>query len=231
MGRTLREIPVLFNGGGVAYALPHMRVILMHGFNASPEMNFHPWLAAELRARGFEVLTPRLNLKLGADIGLPQILEELRTQVGPLSGDDILLGHSLGGLMLLQYLEAAEMDAPPRAAILVASPWHVGNPALRHLFIADFDAEVLMWKAREFFVIHSKEDALVSVDHGHKWAAVLKATFIETAGDGHYMDAQYPILLKTIEEIAARPHEFAPGKSLKDEFASQDAPALEQGFL
>lgn len=200
-----------------------MRVILIHGFNASPDMNFHPWLAAELRTRGFEVLTPRLNLKLGEDIGLPEVLEELRAQVGPLDGDDILLGHSLGGLMMLQYLEAAEMDAPPRAAILVAAPWHVGNPALRHLFIADFDAEVLMWKAREFFVIHSKDDKLVPADHGRKWAGVLKAKFIETEGDGHYMDAQYPILLRTIEDIAARPHEFAPGKSLKDVFASSGA--------
>lgn len=208
-----------------------MRAILIHGFNASPDMNFHPWLAAELRARGFEVLAPRLNLKSGEDIRLPDVLEELRAQVGPLSGDDILLGHSLGGLMMLQYLEAAEMDAPPRAAILVASPWHVGNPALRHLFIADFDAEVLMWKAREFVVIHSKDDQLVPVDHGRKWADVLKARCTETAGDGHFMDARYPILLETITEIGARPHVFEPGKSLKDEFASQGAPPLGNDFL
>ncbi len=187
-------------------------------------MNFHPWLAVELRARGFEVLAPRLNLKAGEDIRLSDVLEALREQVGPLSGDDILLGHSLGGLMMLQYLEAAEMDAPPRAALLVASPWHVNNPALRHLFIADFDAEVLMWKAREFFVIHSSDDKLVPMDHGRKWAEVLKARFIQTEGDGHYMDARYPVLLSAIEDIAAHPHEFAPGKSLKDDFATTAPP-------
>jgi len=195
-----------------------MRVILIHGFNASPEMNFHPWLAAALRDRGFDVLTPTLNLKTGEELKLPELLENMRKHIGRLDGNDILLGHSLGGLLMLQYLEAAEMDGPPRAAVLVASPWVVGNQTLRQLFIVDFDADVLMWKAREFVVIHSKDDTLVSVDHGRKWAAILRGRFIETNGDGHYMDAHYPILLKTIEDIAARPHEYAPGQSLVNDY-------------
>ncbi len=195
-----------------------MRVILLHGFNASPRQNFHPWLAGELRQRGFEVLTPELPLKSGEEIRLPDVIEDLRRQVGRLHAEDIVLGHSLGGLMALQYLEGAEMSGPPRAAILVASPWHVGNPALRHLFIADFDADVLMWKAREFVVVHSKDDTLVPIDHGRKWADVLRARLVETDGDGHYMDERYPVLLQTIEDIAARPHEYAPGMSLKDDF-------------
>lgn len=195
-----------------------MRIILIHGFNASPEMNFHPWLAGALRDKGFEVVTPTLNLKTGEELKLPEIVADMRRQVGRLSGDDILLGHSLGGLLMLQYLEAAEMDGPPRAAVLVASPWIVGNPALRQLFIVDFDADVLMWKAREFVIVHSKDDKLVPVDHGRKWAGVLRGRFVETDGCGHFMDAEYPILLQTLEDIAAHPHEYAPGQSLQNDF-------------
>jgi hypothetical protein len=55
-----------------------MRVILVHGFNASPEMNFHPSLAQALREKGFEVVTPRLTLKLNeeGELKLPEIVEE-----------------------------------------------------------------------------------------------------------------------------------------------------------
>lgn len=198
-----------------------MRVILIHGFNASPEMNFHPWLAATLRERGFEVIAPALPLVSTSEIGLPELIEEMRRTLGRLTSEDIILGHSLGGLLALQYLEAAEMTAPPRAAILVAAPWNVANPALRRLFIADFDADVLMWKAREFVVVHSKDDKLVPVEHGRKLAATLRARLIETEGDDHYMGAEYPVLLKTIEDIAAHPHEYAPGMSLANDFENK----------
>ena len=39
-----------------------MRVILVHGFNSSPEENFHPWLSRALRDAGFDVVTPTLHL-------------------------------------------------------------------------------------------------------------------------------------------------------------------------
>ena len=220
-GQTLRVLGDLFNSRRIVehhVSCWRMRIILIHGFNASPEMNFHPWLARSLKEKGFDVVTPTLNLASHQELKLPEILLEMRRQIGRLSGDDILLGHSLGGLLMLQYLESAEMDGPPRAAVLVASPWIVGNPALRQLFIVDLDADVLMWKAREFVVIHSKDDKLVPLDHGRKWAEVLKGRFVEVEGDGHFMNAEYPILLQTLEDIAAHPHEYAPGMSLGNDF-------------
>lgn len=194
-----------------------MRVILIHGFNASPEMNFHPWLAGALRNKGFEVITPKLNLNNG-EIDLPGIIEDMKTQVGYLKGEDIILGHSLGAFIVLQYLEAIEMTETPRAVVLVAAPWKVSKPELRQLFIADLDADVLMWKAREFVVIHSKDDKLVPIDHGRKLAKALKARIVETESDDHYMEKEYPVLVQTIQEIADTPFEFAPGESLENDF-------------
>ena len=195
-----------------------MRIILVHGFNANPAMNFHPWLADELRNRGFEVLTPALSLKSGEELDPLKIIEELKVQVGFLKKDDILLGHSLGGVVVLRYLEAAEMTETPRAVILVASPWKVARPELRHFFLDELDTDVVMWKAREFVVIHSSDDKLVPIEHGKKLAEVLKARFIQTEGDDHFMAEQYPILLQTIEDLASRPHEFDPGNGLLDAY-------------
>ena len=195
-----------------------MRIILVHGFNASPEMNFHPWLAAQLRAEGFEVVTPTLPFSTGAELNLPEIIEAMREQVGIIKSDDILLGHSLGAFIILQYLEAVEMAETPRAVIMVAAPWKVSRPELRQLFIVDLDADVLMWKAREFVVIHSADDKLVPISHGRTLAEAFKARFIETANDDHFMGEKYPILLETVLSIIKTPFDYAPGRDLPNAF-------------
>jgi predicted alpha/beta hydrolase family esterase len=195
-----------------------MRVILIHGFNATPNANFHPWLAVELRDRGFEVVVPALSLSTEQEFNLPLVIEEMKSQVGYLKNDDILLGHSLGVFIVLQYLEAIEMTETPRAVIMVAAPWKVSRPEIRRLFLVDLDADVLMWKAREFVVVHSKDDQLVSFEHGKRLSETLKARLVQTDGDGHYIGASYPVLVEVIVEIAGRPFEYEPGKSLNDDF-------------
>lgn len=195
-----------------------MRVILVHGFNSSPEENFHPWLKKELQDVGFEVVAPKLPLQKDTELNLPFIMEEMKKQVGYIKGDDIFLGHSLGGLIVLQYLEVVEMKETPRAVLLIATPWKVSRPELRRLFMADLDAEVLMWKARDFFVVHSADDALVPVEHGRKLAESLKAKFIQTQTDDHYMGSAYPSLLSLILTIKETPVEYQPGKGLGDDF-------------
>lgn len=195
-----------------------MRVILIHGFNADPTMNFHPWLAEQLRERGFEVVVPTLPLSTESELNLPFIIEEMKRQVGYLKYDDILLGHSLGAFVILQYLEAIEMTETPRAIIMVAAPWKVSRSEMRRLFLVDLDADVLMWKAREFVVVHSKDDPLVPFEHGQRLAETLKARLVATDGDGHFMRVSYPVLVETIVEISKCPFEYAPGQSLASDF-------------
>jgi len=195
-----------------------MRVILVHGFNSSPDQNFHPWLAQQLRDRGFQVVVPTLSLRSDAEFKLSDVIEEMKKQIGAVKSDDIYLGHSLGALVMLNFLEAVEMTETPRAAILVGAPWKVAKPELRQLFLADLDADVVIWKTREFFVVHSKDDKLVPFEHGQKLSAYLKAKLIETETDGHYMDAEYPTLLALVEKIAATPFEYAPGMTLANDY-------------
>lgn len=223
-GRSLSYYDSLDKMGFVGYSFFIMRVILVHGFNSNPTMNFHPWLADQLRDLGFQVVVPKLSLSTTDELDLNLIIEEMKSQVGYLKNEDILLGHSLGGFIILQYLEAVEMTETPRAVILVAPPWKVSRPELRRLFLADLDADVLMWKAREFIVVHSKDDQLVPFEHGQRLAESLKARLVETNGDGHYMDAQYPVLVDIIEKISSSPFEFSPGMSLADDYKDVPSP-------
>lgn len=202
------------------YSPVAMRIILVHGFNANPQMNFHPWLADTLRDMGFEVETPELPLSTEDSLNLPEIIQAMKEQIGYLKSDDILVGHSLGAFIILQYLEAVEMTETPRAVVLIAAPWKVSRPELRQLFIADLDADVLMWKAREFFVVHSKDDNLVPFEHGQMLAEQLKAKLLAVDKQRHFMGEQYPILAEIIKRIAEKPIEYEPGAGLDDDYSN-----------
>ena len=196
-----------------------MRIILIHGFNANPEMNFHPWLRDELHQAGFDVLAPELPFS-----GEPELFEWLKAmeeQVGRIEADDIILGHSLGAVMALRYLEAAEMTGTPRALILVAAPWTHKRKEMQSFFMSDFDADVLMWKAKDFIIVHSKDDELVPFDHAKKYRDILRGKLLERKGEDHYMGEKYPILLQLIKKLAESEHEINPGEGLPDDFKDE----------
>ena len=176
-----------------------MRITIIHGFNATPESNFIPWLRKELVDRGYEVSVPHLPLKTGEPIEMQPLLETMFQEIGVLDQNDIVLGHSLGGALALRYLEYVELKSTPRAFVLVAAPWKVNHPDMQALFMTDLDYDVLPWKASEFVVVHGSDDDVVPFDHAKKWAEVLKARLIDADGNGHYTGEEYPILLETIE--------------------------------
>ena len=193
-----------------------MRIILIHGFNANPEMNFHPWLRDELHQAGFDVLAPELPFS-----GEPELFEWLKAmeeQVGRIEADDIILGHSLGAVMALRYLEAAEMTGTPRALILVAAPWTHKRKEMQSFFMSDFDADVLMWKAREFIVVHSKDDKLVPFNHAEKYKEILRGKLLARDREDHYMGQEYPVLLQLINKLAEKEYEISPGEGLENDY-------------
>lgn len=194
-----------------------MRIVLIHGYNSGPDQNFHPWLAAQLKEQGFEVIAPKLPLE-----GEPDALaciDALVTAVGRLDEKTIIVGHSLGAVLALRYLEAAEAASTPRAVILVGAPWQTKSEKIKNLFLSEFDYDVVAWKAKEFVVIHDKEDQLVPFDHAQKFQKMLNAELIEASGADHFMDAQYPILLQTILKKSEPLPPIEPGHSLPNRYA------------
>lgn len=194
-----------------------MRITIIHGFNATPTSHFYPWLADTLRAKGYDVQVPELPLKTGEELEAEALLELMHEKIGMLTGDDIVIGHSLSAVLALRYLEYVELKSTPRAFVLVAPPWKVGASEMQSLFMTNLDFDVVPWKAAEFVVVHSPDDAMVPFDHAKKWTEVLKARLVDAPGNDHYMGKEYPILVELIEELKNHPVEFAPGESLTDE--------------
>ncbi len=194
-----------------------MRIVLVHGYKSSSKGQFFPWLKDELRRKGHEVVA--------LDFPNPEMPESeewfklLSDEICPLTEDDILVGHSLGGAMLLRFLDNAEARTLPKGVVTVGAPWFINHEQLRSFFPMDFDYEVIMWKAKLFTVIHSKDDKVVPFDHAEKYQKMLHANLVETQSDGHFQGEQYPVILEEIQKIIDAQIEYAPGESLNDQFS------------
>lgn len=194
-----------------------MRIVLIHGYNSGPDQNYNPWLAEQLRAKGFEVIAPKLPLEGEPDAML--CIDALVQAVGRLDDKTIIVGHSLGAVLALRYIEAAEAASIPRAVVLVGAPWQTKSEKIKNLFLSEFDYDVVAWKAKEFVIVHDKEDKLVPFDHALKYQKMLNGELVETTSNDHFMDAQYPILLETIVKKTEPLPPIEPGYTLPNRYA------------
>ena len=155
-----------------------MRYIFVHGYNASPDINFWPWLKNELRKKGHDVIAPVLPNSENPDS--IEWVQTLIDEVGHVSEQDIIIGHSLGAPAALKFLEAAEAYSTPKGVLLIAPIWQIKNEKFLGHFLNELDFNVLMWRAKLFAVLHDKEDTIIPFDHGQKYANVLHSQFVET---------------------------------------------------
>lgn len=93
-----------------------MKVVIIHGYQGTAMGGWRPWLKRELEARGFEVSVPEMPTP-----DAPRA-EEWVAVIGREVGDEgngcVLVGHSLGCIAILRYLEGAKKKVA--GAVLVA---------------------------------------------------------------------------------------------------------------
>lgn len=94
------------------------RAFLIHGWNGNPSHGFFPWLKAELETRGYAVEAPLMpNPSAPAFEAWVPFLESL---VGTPDAETIVVGHSMGGLAALRFLERLPEGSTIGKVILVA---------------------------------------------------------------------------------------------------------------
>jgi predicted alpha/beta hydrolase family esterase len=162
-----------------------LRVIIVHGSYGSADGNWFPWLASRIQELGHESVVPQFPTPAGQS--LSNWLRVFDEQVGALSPDTVLIGHSLGVAFVLRLLERAV--EPIAAAYLVAG-------FLGSLGLPDFDGinkefavPAVDWlqvtrAARSFFVYGSDDDPYVPLSRVEAIAAALgvPVTLIKQGG-------------------------------------------------
>ena len=102
-------------------------VIIVHGWDGTPEEGWFPWLKAELEKNGFVVRVPQLP-----ETGSPRIskwVPALAAAVGVPDTQTYFVGHSIGCQAIMRYVEKLNKDELVGGIIFVAGWFNLTDEA------------------------------------------------------------------------------------------------------
>lgn len=166
-------------------------ILILHGWNASPDNHWFQEAKVYFEKKGFRVSVPALPGNY-----FPRI-EEWQKVIEKFQPDEnwILIGHSLGGVAILKYLEKALWKVDK--VILIATPYdsmHFGG--LENFFEGGFDWETIKKKARKFEILNEENDPAIPVEHGQNFAKKLDGQLHVIKGYTHFHDLNLNFLEK-----------------------------------
>lgn len=133
------------------------RVISIHGWGGSPDEGWRPWLGKALVKHGIEFINPQMP-----NTQYPQLSEWLpflRNIIGRPDTETLLIGHSLGGIMILRYLESLQNDEEVGGVVLVAGfTDDLGIPELSNFFATSIDWSKIKTHVEKVVSIESDND-------------------------------------------------------------------------
>jgi predicted alpha/beta hydrolase family esterase len=163
-----------------------IRIIVAHGFNASPQRNWFPWIVEQFRPG--VVTIPQLPDPTAAQVS-PWVTTLTRA-IGRVDDDTILIGHSLGCVTALRALES--LDRPwTLGGLILVSGFTEPVPGVAKLdpFTAEpIDAQLIRDRARRRYALASDNDVEIVPAMTKRLAAEIDAELITVPGAAHFSD-------------------------------------------
>lgn len=163
------------------------RVFLIHGYGGWPEEAWRPWLKTELEKVGHEVHVPAMP-----DTDHPRVgpwVDAIRDLVGEPRPDDAFVGHSLGCIATIRYLETLLPGQTIGRAIFVAGFYEdLGDDyaEIRSFLDDPVDWDAVKRACPAFSVVHSEDDDAVPVWCARNLAVKLGVPMELHNGYGHF---------------------------------------------
>ncbi len=161
------------------------KAILIHGWEGTPDEGWRPWLKNKLEEQGFEVLAPAMpdtdNTKMEA------WLEHLNKLIDNVDENYYFVGHSLGCITILRYLELLNENQEVGGAVLVAGfTSNLGYDELDSFFQTKINWDKIKSSCKKFVAIHSDNDPFVSLHYGDIFKENLNAEIIIKQNMKHF---------------------------------------------
>ncbi|MFH1592678.1 MAG: alpha/beta hydrolase [Candidatus Woesearchaeota archaeon] len=181
------------------------RVFMVHGWEGYPENHWFPWLKKELETKGFEVFVPAMpdtdHPKMGA------WLEHLTKITRAPDKDCYFIGHSLGCITILRYLETLQENQKIGGVIFVAGfTSNLGYEELESFFTKPINWEEIESHCRKFVAIHSDNDPYVSLHYRDFFKEKLNAKIFTEHKKGHFSGSEgikeLPVVLDELLKMA-----------------------------
>lgn len=183
-----------------ALTMTGKHVYIVHGYMASPQDHWFGWLRTQLQARGAEVSV--LAMPDSARPSAAAWQAHLQKQVVHHDRDSYFVGHSLGCIALLRYLDSLDQPTPIGGLVLVAGFAEALSrlPELDGFTRAPLDYPHLIGLAPRRAVLASRDDAVVPYRQTEALARALQAPLLSVAHGGHFLGSEGHTTLPPVYE-------------------------------
>ncbi|AUA16999.1 hypothetical protein GTZ89_10710 [Streptomyces sp. SID8382] len=166
-------------------------IVVSHAYNSNEHSVWYPYLRNQLQPLGHAVDIPNLPDAHAPELEQWQTAFAERALAAP-AEETVLVGHSIGAVNVLRFLEKYDADRGGAFAgvVLVAAPAHeVGYEVLAEFFGKPFNWDAIRRSAQRFHVLAAADDPVLIPDpFGHVASLVtnLGATATITPAGGHF---------------------------------------------
>lgn len=180
------------------------QVYIVHGYTASPESNWFPWLRKELENHG--ITTTILSMPDSHNPHYENWLGHLQSRI-ELNEETILVGHSLGCVTILGYLNRLFPKPRIKGVVLVSGFIEKVStlPELDEFSSPPQDFEHLIPYIQNRIAIYSLNDQIVPFYYSENLNQKLKTEYYAIENGGHFLDRdgfeQFPLIYEKILEI------------------------------
>lgn len=163
------------------------KVVIVHGWGGNPQKNWMPSIKKDLEKIGYEVNVPAMP-----DTDYPNIkkwLLKLTKEIGIPDEDLYLIGHSLGCITIMRYLDTLSKDQKVGGVMFVAGFTDDLNiPEIKNFFETAINYANIKQKTNKFVAIHSDNDQYVALKYGDILKEKLGAEVIVKHNMEHFSD-------------------------------------------
>ena len=166
------------------------RAIIVHCWGGVPEYCWYPWVKKELEAKGFKVDVPALPETDAPN--LAKWLPVLQQVAGEPDENLYIIGHSVGCITILRYLELLAEGQKVGGVVLVAGftddlrEIDEIEDELKSFFQTPIQWDLIKSRAKKFTIIHSDNDPYVPLKHADTFIEKLGAELIMKPGFKHF---------------------------------------------
>ena len=165
------------------------KAYIVHGYLASPQRNWFPWLAGKLMAAGID--THCIELPSAEQPHFDDWQQALAETIGTPNEQTLLVAHSLGCISLLHYLSQARPQQI--GGLILASGFAEHLPALPELNLyidqTKFDSAAICATTPHIFSLISDNDSIVPPILSKNLAHKLGSHIHTVANGGHLLDS------------------------------------------
>ena len=168
--------------------------LIVHGWGVAtarlaPE--WMHWLRRELENRGMRVILPSMPNAFVPDLAewLGTIRESLSKLAVVPNENFHIVGHSMGGVTAMKYVENLPGGSKIGSLTVVASPIDnkIWKPTFDSFYVTPLHLNAISAKGGKITLIYSKEDDKAPIDDGRRLANQLRgSTLIEESGKRHF---------------------------------------------